>query len=238
MSDEKHNCRTEPRGKKFDFNYLYYLYCKWCEEWFLDSAREYLYDNISQIVQTAKPRSINVPKNLHVDLDTEMFMLVDKLCVWLFTDDRIVKIKDLDWSERKWTRFEKYFYPNQAYWYIRFTVNKKIIDYFNRIRLDNSIHSMPDADLVDWWSPHEETNRDMSSHIIIREVLRQMIELDEIDKFIFLSVKLNWKSIKSVKDDLEYLWIEMSQFKIKKSAMLTLQKIKDNVDDLHLEEYH
>jgi hypothetical protein len=47
-------------------------------------------------VQTAKPNNITVPKELHEDLDIEMYMIVDGCYVKIFEDEKIYDIISVD----------------------------------------------------------------------------------------------------------------------------------------------
>lgn len=239
LEDPEHWVRKKPRSNKFDNNYLYYLYCKWYCEWWEDNhelyneARLYLFDNISQIVYTAKRKDIVIPPHLHDDCNTEMFMIIDDLYRKNFHDEKIYTIKDLDWTERQWTRFEKYYKPEQVYWMLKMVVRNRIYTYLSNIKAmqdEDSLQSvLHDVDAPFDWDIASTMNT-IACEQLVHIVLSELRWVSVGEKWSFIGVSLQGKSYEEVSRALISQWIDYSPYKVKMCVNKVLQNIKENVD--------
>lgn len=226
-SDTKHGARESPKGKVFDNNYLYYLYLKGYDEWWrYDDAREYLFKHIGQIVDNAKPMSI--PVHMFLDIRNEMYMLVDELYRSIFEDEKIYKIVSKDWlTVTEWSKFEKYYQPNQVYWYIKVTLRWRILDYIKRennnelICIDNDREWLEDFN----WENH------INNEMLINVILSNMLSLWDLEKAIFIYVYIKQKSLKETRDILNWQWIDISIYRIRKIVNNVMVSIKDSAKD-------
>lgn len=226
--------RKKPRDEQFDNNYLYYLYCKWYIDENYDNAREYLYENIWQIVTNAKPKNIMVPHDLHYDLNMSMFMIVDDLYTQLFEDDSEHKIVDQRWNESIWTRFKKYYYPNQVYWLITLVVNKRIYTFFDELRKENNFANFLSYEdcLLEWWlwDTMDEMNTKIAYNHLIEAILRNEVSVSPVEYLCFILVYLKWESYEEVSRVVSSKWwIDQSAYKVKKNCKKVLRNIKENL---------
>jgi len=207
-------------------------------KWDYDKARLYLYKHIWQIVTVACPRWINIPYYLHDDVNTEMFMLVDDLFRNIFEDTKQLDIITVDGEHERWTRFEKYYYPHQAYWYIRFVVNKRIISYFTNRRddINNSMISIGDILESEYLTENmADLNKQISCEMLLWLVTNTYMNLDVIDRFVFASVFLKNKTYKQVSALLREEWLDYSAYRVGKIAKWLLATMKEVAEKSDIE---
>lgn len=242
--DKTHEHRTSPKWKKFDNNYLYYLYCRWSVTWDYDDARVYLWDNISQIVDTAKSKWLYIKREEYYDITTQMYMIVDDLYRRIFEDEKPVTIRSLDWVESRWTRFEKYYQPKQVYWYLKLVVNKRICSFFSDKYKEKSMERNERIDESEsnepaWQDWMKEINKKVSREWLISKVLSKLINTNTVEEFVFISVHLHWNTYEEISRILKSKWIDYSVYKVKKAAAKVLDEIRESMweEDIDLLDY-
>lgn len=240
INDTNHNMAKEPKGERFDNNYLYRLYLDWYVHQNYDRARIYFYEHKEQIIEEAKPYSITIPSNMYEEIKSHLFIIADRLYRRVFEDEAQVKIKSKDWEEEwKWNRFEKYYQPNQVYWYIKLTLSMRIRDYFaERKERDDNMYFPDESDYINDLEvcTTEHINNKISSEMLLSEILPETLqELGNNEKLIFIYTIVQWNSIESTSEILEDMGIYKSSYSVWKIKKKIIDIIKNIVDEKWLD---
>lgn len=239
--DKNHNAREYPEWWMFDNNYLYYMYCDASSKWWsidlslYSKAREYLYENISQIVHSSKRKDIVIPPYLYDDCNTEMFMIIDELYRDIFDDHWLYNIISIEWKESKWIRFEKYYMPQQVYWYIKLVVKNRIYTYLDNVRKENereSSYIITDySSDVNMQTSIEPVKKKIACEQLVHIILSKLLWVSSIEKETFVNCKLKWIWFEEVSRSLRARWIDYSAYKVKKIVKKVLSEIKQQISD-------
>lgn len=170
---------------------------------------------------------------MYYDIESDMFMLVDKIYRELFESDEIVTISSKTWEKTQWTRFEKYYKPWQVYWLIRTTVRWRIIDIVTKRSKEYENYIIGEQERIDHNVDFNKFNMEMLSTMILTE----MINMTDLDKSIFVYIFIQKKTLKETKKVLLEQWFNVSLYRIRKSSNEILVKLKEKVKDMNIDEF-
>lgn len=233
------------KPKQFDNNYLYYLYCLWSETLQYDDARIYMWENLEQILWQSFVK-LKIHKDLFEDIKSEMFIVADNIYTSIFTETRLydlVKRERKKWvkNAREWeeildqkTKFERYYLPQQVYWYLKTTLYYKVITMLNA---DKEVDSMDMLNLWEDWDCEENmcySSDSISTTTAFEMLLPRITNLDKVSLYIFIAVCLRNQSLSSVAEELNGIWLEYNKQSVHRALKWILATIKEWFEEVWL----
>lgn len=247
VHDPNHPSTWKPAGEMFDNNHLFYLYCKWSIDKQYDEARIYMWENFEQILWQSKQRSF-LDLDLYDEIKSQMYMLADWFYISIFEDENVyhkqVWVKSRwskippEWEIESATKFERYYLPQQVYWYLKTTIYYKIITLLNN-------QKKSDEQSVDIFNMTQERDCDMLADNPMDDIsLSSWVQmlLPKINNFIweklyiFVSVFLNQKSLKTVSKEINDVWGSTNKQKVFRTVQEITKELRDYMDQLWLKE--
>lgn len=176
---------------------------------------------------------MTIPTHLFYDINSSMYLIVDDLYRSIFEDEWEYKITDKLWNVTYWTKFEKYYTPNQVYWYIKVTIRWRMID-FIKWESDREIETInSDREWISDQEVWDETNNEM----LVNLVLSKMLKLQDLDKAIFIYVYIKQLSLRETKSILKEQWINVSMYRIRRTISEVMESIKESMNWVDLNEF-